>query len=53
MDDVFASQVQVVDNVNNRIEHQMVQKDGWIISMNLQQAIEKIELLVNSKNKIL
>jgi hypothetical protein len=42
MDDVFASQVQVEDNVNNRIEHQMVPKDELIISMNLPQAIKRI-----------
>jgi hypothetical protein len=41
MDDVFASLIQVVDNEDNRKEHQMVQIDNLIISMDLLQAIKE------------
>ena len=41
MDDVYASQVQVLDNEDNRKQHQMIQRDDLIISMDLLQAIKR------------
>jgi hypothetical protein len=42
MDDVFSSQVQFEDNEDNQKEHQMVEKDDLIISMDLLQAMKGI-----------
>lgn len=47
MDDVCANLVQVVDNVDNRQEHQMVAKDELIILMDQLQT--KQLLIVQEK----
>jgi len=41
MDDGFASQVQVEDNEDNRIEHRMIQRVDLVISMDLLQAMKE------------
>jgi hypothetical protein len=41
MDDVFASQVPVADNEDNRTEHRMIQRVDLVISMDLLQAMEE------------
>lgn len=39
-DGVFASPIPIEDNANNRIEHQMVEKDVQVVSLDLPLAVQ-------------